>query len=127
VGGLLYGTTGAVIGAASNKRTTVAVCSNLEIKITLRDTYKKICYINFINGNISTSSKIYKNVYSLVQNCMSYLKIACDMVQENSRENGAVGNTSNADELRKFKELLDENIITAEEFEAKKKQLLENM
>jgi predicted Zn-dependent peptidase len=58
---------------------------------------------------------------------MSYLKIACDMVQENSRENGAVGNTSNADELRKFKELLDENIITAEEFEAKKKQLLENM
>lgn len=127
VGGLLYGTTGAVIGAASNKRTTVAVCSNLEIKITLRDTYKKICYINFINSNISTSSKIYQNVYSLVQNCMSYLKIACDMVQENSRENGAVVNTSNADELRKFKELLDENIITAEEFEAKKRQLLENM
>ena len=32
--------------------------------------------------------------------------------------------TSNADELKKFKELLDTGIITQEEFEAKKKQLL---
>ena len=33
-------------------------------------------------------------------------------------------NTSNADELKKFKELLDSGVITQEEFEAKKKQLL---
>ena len=32
--------------------------------------------------------------------------------------------TSNADELKKFKELLDTGIITQEEFDAKKKQLL---
>ena len=31
---------------------------------------------------------------------------------------------SNADELRKYKELLDEGVITQEEFDAKKKQLL---
>ena len=31
---------------------------------------------------------------------------------------------SNADELKKFKELLDSGIITQEEFDAKKKQLL---
>ena len=31
---------------------------------------------------------------------------------------------SNADELKKFKELLDSGVITQEEFEAKKKQLL---
>lgn len=33
--------------------------------------------------------------------------------------------TSNADELRKYKELLDTGAITQEEFEVKKKQLLE--
>ena len=33
-------------------------------------------------------------------------------------------NTSNADELKKYKELLDSGIITQEEFDAKKKQLL---
>ncbi len=32
--------------------------------------------------------------------------------------------TSSADEIRKYKELLDDGIITEEEFEAKKKQLL---
>ena len=32
--------------------------------------------------------------------------------------------TSSADELKKFKELLDSGIITQEEFDAKKKQLL---
>ncbi|MBQ2940785.1 MAG: SHOCT domain-containing protein [Clostridia bacterium] len=32
--------------------------------------------------------------------------------------------TSNADELKKYKELLDSGVITQEEFDAKKKQLL---
>lgn len=35
-----------------------------------------------------------------------------------------INNLSNADELRKYKELLNEGIITQEEFDAKKKQLL---
>ena len=33
-------------------------------------------------------------------------------------------NISQADELKKFKELLDNGVITQEEFDAKKKQLL---
>ena len=32
--------------------------------------------------------------------------------------------TSNADELRKYKKLLDDGVISQEEFDAKKKQLL---
>jgi len=36
----------------------------------------------------------------------------------------AIQQTSAADELRKFKELLDMGVITQEEFDAKKKQLL---
>ncbi len=35
-----------------------------------------------------------------------------------------VQSASSADELKKFKELLDSGIITQEEFDAKKKQLL---
>ncbi|MCH5198014.1 MAG: SHOCT domain-containing protein [Oscillospiraceae bacterium] len=34
--------------------------------------------------------------------------------------------TSNADELKKYKELLDSGVITQEEFDSKKKQLLDN-
>lgn len=35
-----------------------------------------------------------------------------------------VQNTSDADELKKYKDLLDNGVITQEEFDAKKKQLL---
>jgi hypothetical protein len=38
--------------------------------------------------------------------------------------NQTIVETSNADELKKFKELLDMGAITQEEFDAKKKQLL---
>lgn len=42
------------------------------------------------------------------------------IVQETNNNN----NASNADELKKFKDLLDSGVITQEEFDAKKKQLL---
>ena len=41
-----------------------------------------------------------------------------------SASNNATSNSSAADELKKFKELLDMGIITQEEFDTKKKQLL---
>jgi len=41
-----------------------------------------------------------------------------------STGSSAPSTTSAADELKKFKELLDEGILTQEEFDAKKKQLL---
>ena len=44
--------------------------------------------------------------------------------QANKNSNPINLNTCNADELKKFKELLDSGVITQEEFDAKKKQLL---
>ena len=48
--------------------------------------------------------------------------------QENKTENpiqtSNITQTSNTEELKKYKELLDSGIITQEEFDAKKKQLL---
>ena len=47
-----------------------------------------------------------------------------EVMQANSTPISAIPTTSAADELKKFKELLDMGIITQEEFDAKKKQLL---
>ena len=44
--------------------------------------------------------------------------------QNNKGSVTVVNNNSNADELKKYKDLLDAGIITQEEFDAKKKQLL---
>jgi hypothetical protein len=45
-------------------------------------------------------------------------------IKKRLEENNKVVETSNADEILKFKNLLDSGIITQEEFDAKKKQLL---
>ncbi|MCI7741234.1 MAG: SHOCT domain-containing protein [Clostridiales bacterium] len=47
-----------------------------------------------------------------------------EMIQKRPTNTTVVQNVSNADELAKFKDLLDKGIITQEEFDAKKKQLL---
>ena len=45
--------------------------------------------------------------------------------EQASKASNASSSNSVADEIRKFKALLDDNIITQEEFEAKKKELLQ--
>lgn len=45
-------------------------------------------------------------------------------VQKDKNQSSNNNNTSNTEELKKYKELLDNEVITQEEFEAKKKQLL---
>lgn len=67
-----------------------------------------------------------------VQNADEFVAAANKAIEENKKSNKAipapsttvVQNTSNADELKKYKDLLDSGVITQEEFDAKKKQLL---
>lgn len=51
-------------------------------------------------------------------------QLAAFQVQASSNDAAKVATTSSADELKKFKELLDAGVITQEEFDSKKKQLL---
>lgn len=65
---------------------------------------------------IFTPSK-FDEVFQLLNNQLAE--------RNNNKGNVTVVNsTSNADELKKFKDLLDAGILTQEEFDAKKKQLL---
>ena len=45
-------------------------------------------------------------------------------ISEIKKENSTINNISNADEIMRFKQLLDEGIISQEEFEKKKQELL---
>ena len=61
-------------------------------------------------------------IYPMAQEALSVLSIITK-----SQEQGNTANTegvSEADEILKFKKLLDAGIITQEEFDLKKKQLL---
>ena len=76
---------------------------------------------NFFNENTFTWDTTQQSNEKM-EEVANYAKERVDYYK-NAR-NAPVATSSPADELKKFKELLDMGIITQEEFEAKKKQLL---
>lgn len=125
VGGTLFGVAGAIAGGTSKK--TKEMCTKLQFKITTRIQKIPTIYINLITAQCKKDSFVYKTAYSTVQELLSWFKIAADQAasQENI-QNIPVNNVaySPADEIKKYKDLLDSGIITQEEFEVKKKELL---
>lgn len=63
---------------------------------------------------LENKNEVFNELTSLI--CNFYSPKGCLCISENQ--------VSDADELKKYKDLLDNGIITAEEFEAKKKQIL---
>lgn len=125
-GGILFGMTGAVIGGTTAKKRQKAVCTELKIKITLNDINEPVVYIPLVTGEIKRDGTIFKMLMNNAQECLSLLEIMCNMAnpQESAVPVQPAQPVSAADEIMKFKGLLDAGVITQEEFDAKKKQLL---
>lgn len=121
-GGLLFGGVGAVVGGVTGGKKTKGICTSLQIKITLRNNDKPAVYASFIPYAIKRDSLQYKNAYKQIQDALSALQIAVDITEKINASQTQT--SSDADEILKFKNLLDSGIITQEEFDAKKKQIL---
>lgn len=119
VGGALFGGAGAVVGAVTGKKKTKGVCNSLKLIITVNDFNNPTVYVNFIESPTKRDGFVFKEMYQSAQECLSTLQLICDRQKNNSRQ--IENKTSDADEIKKFKELLDEGIITQEEFDTKKK------
>lgn len=124
-GGLLFGGVGAIVGGNTAKRKTKSTCTKLQIKITVNSMSTPAVYVNLIAGETRTDGFAYKTAYNSAQNILSVLQVICEnnkTMHETTPESHAT--TSSADEIIKYKNLLDKGIITQEEFNEKKKQLL---
>lgn len=129
VGGMLFGSTGAIVGSTTRKQKKL--CESLCIKLTLKDFEEPSYYINFIEKPVDVGSGYYKDVVKKAQDMMSKLQlIASSMsapVKEDTGKNMDGNAEANADpiaEIRGYKALYDEGILTEEEFQQKKKQIL---
>lgn len=121
VGGALLGGTGAIIGALTGKKQR-NTCTKLEIKLTLKNLHTPTLYIVINNREIERGSALYEMFMSQAQEILSILDIIFSKISSDNEPKQA--SNSKASEIREFKQLLDEGIITQEEFEAKKKELL---
>lgn len=111
IGNALFGAVGA-LAAGIGKGGKI---NDLHLDIVLRNADGARMRIDFIDDPIRIKSEIYQVVTLTAEKIYAQLKSAIT---------SSVDSMSIADEIRKFKELADEGIITQEEFEAKKKQLL---
>ncbi|MFJ7663701.1 SHOCT domain-containing protein [Lysinibacillus sp. NPDC097162] len=125
VGGALFGGAGAIVGGVTGKKKTTGICSSLKLKITLKNINNPVVYVNFIETDMKKNGTIYKNAYKMAHECLSVLELICNQQQPSSELTSQQANSSSAaDEILKFKQLLDMGVLTPEEFEEKKKELL---
>lgn len=123
VGALTFGAAGAVLGGITGKKKTKGTCTSMEIKITVKGYSRPTFYIKLINSETKKDSLVYKATEKTAQDILSALQLIVD-TQNAASDSVQSVSSSSADEIRKFKELLDDGIITEEEFNSKKKELL---
>ena len=126
-GGVLFGGLGAVVGAVTGGKKSKGVCNSMKLRVTLKNAHVDTVYITFITAETKTKSFLYKAAQDSAQSCISTLEIIGDYnntQNQNVTINTITNATSDADEILKFKNLLDTGVITQEEFDAKKKQIL---
>ncbi len=122
VGGALFGGVGALVGSNVGAKKTKQKINEYRIKVTTKNMCYPEIYINFLTaGPIKSNSILYKASSANAQRILSLLAIITSS-QGTSTASPATSNA--ADEIRNYKKLLDEGIITQEEFDLKKSQLL---
>ena len=127
IGTLIYVITSKIELIVTDKRVYGTAIFSKRVDLPL-DMISAVGTSAFKGVAVTTSSGAIKFVF--IKNNYEIHKAISNLLiqrQDNAaRKNVLIqeSNNSNADELKKFKELLDQGIISQEEFDAKKKQLL---
>lgn len=120
IGGAVFGGVGAIVGSNIGSKKTTQEINEYRIKIVTNNICFPEVYINFlVSGKIKSNSILYKTYANNAQRILSLLSIIT-----NNQKMTTESTTNVVDEIRKYKNLLDEGIITQEDFDAKKAQLL---
>ena len=125
IGGVLFGGVGAIVGGSTGHKSK-QTCTRLQVKITLNDVDDPVKYIEFIDNEIRKDSLMYKSAYDSAQKVLSTLDVICNPNVSNGNSNDTLSSNSIPEQIKEYKELLDSGAITQEEYNKKKKQLLES-
>lgn len=121
LGGLAFGESGAIVGAATAKKSST--CKVLQIRISIAGELRTSLVMDFMPMETKKSDLIYRDAFKEAQSTLAALdSITHNVLPIEKAQNDSFDAT---EELRKYKSLLDDGIITLEEFDAKKKQLLD--
>lgn len=121
-GGILAGWVGALVGASMSSQEDYI--KNLGISISIDSPYKSNLFISIIENKINKSSQTYKEKIDMLNSTISVLdymlKQGCE---ESIREK--ISSSFVADEIFKLKSLMNQGLITKEQFIRKRDELME--
>ncbi len=123
VGGALFGDAGAIVGAVTAAKTTSTICNSMEIAITVKDEEYPNIYIPIVTIPVSTLGEEYKQYRKNARDIMSALNRM--YASEDKSIKPQANTTDGIEDLHKYKALLDEGLITTEEYDSLKKRILQ--
>lgn len=125
IGASLFGVSGAVIGASSSNRKTENKCNTM--KFMVYNTTGASTFITLITGEFGRTSKVYSSAKSTAANIATKLDniLNCNAnITSEQTSNDSNNEIINGDALRELKNLLDEGVISEDDYNTKKAQIL---
>jgi len=124
VGGVLAGGAGAIIGGTTGSTISNEKINSILVKITINDTINPVFKIIFLNVPTEKRSPAYDISFSTAERLHG---IIAGIIKQADLDMSKTSNKSLtiSDELVKLKKLLDDGVLTGEEFNNQKKKLLE--
>ncbi|APX73158.1 SHOCT domain-containing protein [Companilactobacillus allii] len=125
VGGALVGSVGAVIGGTTKRRKNTNIVESLKIFISFKGIREISTTLPFITKKQKKDKKYEKQLVSAKETLagLDYISnFMNNQIQSNQQVNTTQSNS--ADEIRQYMELLNDGIITPQEFEYKKNEIL---
>lgn len=125
VGGILFGATGAIVGSASAKHTSKKEINKLSLLVKVNDIKNPIITIDIIKRTIEKGSRQYEKSIQILNEIVGVLEVIIN--NNNLNKNNTPSELTIEKEielLEKLEQLLNNGIITKEEFEKKKNEIL---
>ena len=125
VGGALFGGVGAVIGGLTGGKKSKEVVKSLKVKIVLDNKIVPAEYIELLKTEFKKDGFVYRAAKQEAEYIVAILASISAENEKNQANTSNMQNTTDSiSEVKRYKELLDNGIITQDEFDKKKKELL---
>lgn len=127
IGAATFGLAGAIVGSSASAKKTSNICTLMQIKVTLNDKNFPAKFITFIRTDTPKRGFIYNETRKQAFQCIALFEII-DRENKTKQSTTVISrpadSRSNADEILKYYKLMEKGVISPDEFEKKKKELL---
>lgn len=128
VGGLALGGVGAIIGGLSGNTITTKKCKRIDLRLVVNDTKIPIHDLTILNIEVDRDGSIYDSNMKIARHWNALIAVMIKRADQEDKKSSASRPAENpssiADELKKLAELRDSGVLSNEEFQNQKANLL---